>query len=602
MTKNQSKNGIKKLFGLLFFSPVIYSIALMDIGLAQAMFFYCSAFILFFVVIIRDQNLSDIPLNKVTGILFLIFPLTFITSFFNDSAFLLFLYLSDILIPFSIMLISLAMFLILGKEEFFKTVSFSIVIVTTLFSIIGLFEVYGVKIIPLPTIIGPGSTLGHRSFAAEFLLPALPFYVVIKDYIPKKYLPVLIFISIINITFLLFTRSRSAMILLAVAALIYFIFIIFTRPKGDGLKEILPAAAIIIFSFVISLQPTKSSERPEFEKTVESVFDTDYKSNVLRLRFWEASVEMISKNPITGIGLMRWSGSYPEYSGDYFNDENILYVQNIHSHNDFLEMAAESGLASAIFLILIIVIICLPLIKKIKTDPRYFYFLISFLLTIGFAFVSFPLHKFSSYFIAAIVAGTIIGANANSRGGTIRIKKNHFKIFLFCILIIGTVVSYIRLKSEIRFQEAIGAKNARQYLIMLEKLEEVSKIFYPYDPSMQPVDYYRALGNYYLHNLPQALKLNLSAKELSPFNPLILRNLAGAYQVNGDIAEAENIYEYMKQQFPNYIAPQVNLLYVYLGKKEIIKMEMLLSELVKKAPDNPRLIQFQKSLEIGNKQ
>ena len=68
----------------------------------------------------------------------------------------------------------------------------------------------------------------------------------------------------------------------------------------------------------------------------------------MRMNFWEASFEMIKENPIDGVGLQKWSGTYPKYFGNEFVDSQIYFVHAIHSHNDFLELFAENGFAAPI--------------------------------------------------------------------------------------------------------------------------------------------------------------------------------------------------------------------------------------------------------------
>ncbi len=597
MSSRQSKySGLKFLFGLILLSPVVYSTALMDIQLAQKMFFYCIAVILFLSQILKYESDKNIRLYKPLFFLILLFPFTFLTSFINGSESLLILHFTNQAVPLSIVLLTIFIFIILGEESFFKTVSFSVVIIATMFSIIGLLEVYGQKIIALPTIIGPGSTLGHRSFAAEFLLPALPFILILKNYVQKKNQYILLIVSFIQISFLFFTRNRSSMIILAVVLLLYFLFIFFKKKKGEKLKIILAVAAVVIFSFLFALQDVKGTQRPELESTVQTLFDTNYKSNSLRIKYWDASVQMIKSNPLTGIGLMKWSGYFPMYSGDYFNDDNIFYVQSIHSHNDFLELASENGLASSIIFLLIICFVCYSLLKKVKLNENYLLLLLSFLITLSFSLVAFPFQKFSSFFIASIAVGIAMVNDKRILKNSVEIKTKYLKIVTMVAIIIGTIVTFIRIKSEVNLKEAIAYKENKLYFQMLQKLEDVSQVFYPFDPSKQPVDYYRGLANYRLHRLPQALEKNLNAMELAPYSPTVMRNLIGAYQAIGDIEKAEQKYEQYKNMFPNCIDPQINLLILYTRRGEKEKAEKLLSELEKKAPDNFRLIEYKKEI------
>jgi len=596
MLKQSSNTGLKFLAGLIIFSPLIYSSAIMNMELAQEMYFFCVSIILFFIYLYRFKAIEKIGLNKTLIVLVLIFPFTFFTAIFNSSSSFLILQLTKLMVPFAVMLITVFLFLIFGEETFFKVLSISVVISITLFSLLGLLEVYGIIIIKLPTIIGPGSTLGHRSFAAEYLLSALPIILILKNYIQKKQQPVLMIAAFINVSFLLFTRNRSAIIILAASLLLLFLFIAFQKGKRDKIKLIITSAAVVIVSLLFALQPVKGTQRPEMGSTIETFFDTDFKSNNLRLKFWDASLQMITSKPLTGIGLMKWSGYFPKYYGEYFDDKNIYYVQSIHSHNEFLELASENGIVSPIILMLIIFVIAISLWKKAKADENYFFILLSFLITIAFSLVAFPLHKFSSYFFAAISAGIALTVNNNESKNIIKTKYNHLKYVFLFLLIIGFIVSFIRIKSEVSIEQAIYLKDRKQYVMMLQKLDEVSQILYPFDPARQPVDYYRGLGNYFLRKLPEALQINLEAINSAPYNPLILRNIAAIYYAIGNREKAEQLYEDYIKLFPNCINPQLNLLWIYDENKEKAKAEKLLADLLKKAPDNPKLIELKNKL------
>jgi O-antigen ligase len=599
MPKQTRNIGLKVLFGVTLISPIIFSSSLMDMQLAQKMFFFCVSSITFLVYLLRLRTIDKVKFSKPLLLLLLIFPITFFTSFLNGSESSLVLQLTNLVVPLGIMLISVEMFYVLGEEDFFKTLSISVVTVSTLFSIIGLFEVYGIEIIKLPTIIGPGSTLGHRSFAAEYLLPSLPFLLIAKNYVTKEKRYLLLIISLIQISFLFFTRSRSAMIILSAILILYLLHVTYKKKKGERLKLVLPIIGVVLISFLFALQPAKGTQRPGMESTVETLFNTDYKSNNLRLKFWDASLQMIEANPLVGIGIMKWSGYFPFYSGEYFNDENIFYVQNIHSHNDTLELASENGIAAALVFLFIIFFVSLSLWEKIKMDEKYMFLLFSFLSTIAFSLVAFPSQKFSSYFFASIIAGIALINIKGELKSEVTVKYSHFRYFLMLILAIGLVVSYLRIKSEVNFHEAIAAKNARQYIYMQRKLDEVSILLYPFDPSKQPVDYYRAIANYHLKNFPEALKYDMDAKELAPYNPPILRNIAGTYQTIGDLEKSETLLEQFKDLFPNYIDPQINLVGVYYQRGEISKAKILLAELLKKAPKNQRLLEAQKSIGLN---
>ncbi|HSW56219.1 MAG TPA: O-antigen ligase family protein [Ignavibacteriaceae bacterium] len=592
MARKKTNIGLSILFGITFLAPVTYSMLAYEMDVAQRMFFFSTAVLLFLVYLLRFNSDKAIELNKFLLILFTIFPVTFLIAFFNNSVSLLLLKLSDIIIPLSIILQSALVFFILGEEKFFKVVSYAVVIISTLFSLIGVLEVFQIKIIPLPSVMPPGSVLGHRGFAAEYLLSAIPFFLIANEYIGKKKKNILLVAAIINVSFLLFTRSRAGLLILLAITVLYILFIFIKNAKGERFALLKPVMIVLVASFLISLIPVKVGERPDLQSTAASFFDEEFKSNILRLNFWDASLQMIKEQPLTGKGLYKWSGYYPQYFGDYFNDKNLYLVHNIHAHNDFLEIFAENGIAASLIFVLIYLTIALNLFSRSRRNEKYFLLLLTFLITFAFSFVAFPNYKFASCFLAAVVSGVVLIAPTEKGNKPFAIKMIHFKWALLVVLIIGGTVSYIKLKSEISFGQAMYLKERRQYLIMLQKLEEVSEIFYPLDTSKQPVDYYRGIANSYLGRYSEALKNNLSAQDLAAFNPIIMQNVAASYKAMGNLQSAIEQYEKVRKNFPNYINPQINLLELYVEVNQTEKAKVLFSELIEKSPDNPRLLEF----------
>jgi len=221
MKKKENRTGLVILYGLTFISPVVYSIKVYEMDVVQRLFFFVISLLLFLVYLRSIRQEEKVLINKLLFLFFILFPISFLTCFFNGSSSLIILQLSDLVIPLSILLQSAILLVILGEEKFFKVVSLSVVIIATLFSSIGILEVFQIKTLDLPSIIPPGSTLGHRSFAAEYLLPSLPFLLVLKEYLPKEKRIYLVIPAIINTSFLLFTRNRSGIIILTVILILY---------------------------------------------------------------------------------------------------------------------------------------------------------------------------------------------------------------------------------------------------------------------------------------------------------------------------------------------------------------------------------------------
>jgi O-antigen ligase len=591
MKKNKPQNNFNWLVGLIFLSPVIFSTRLLEMDNLQKLAFFILSIPAFIYLGKGKEANKDLSVDLKISIFIFIYPLTFLTSIINSSLEMLLLQLTYLLPAMFIVIFILFVVNKIGEEHFFKISSLSIVIVSTLFSFIGLLQVMDVDLIPLPQIIIPGSTIGHRGFAAEFLLPAIPFLFILKKYVNKDYYPLLLFAGIINLSFLFFTRSRSALGLsiLILAAIIAYVFL--NNNIRNKIKTLVPFVGVYLIAFLLSLIPPLKGERAEFSSNVTSVVDSENRSNKLRMNFWSASLEMIKENPITGVGLQMWSGIYPKYYGDEFVDSQIYFVHAIHSHNDFLELFAENGFAAPIIYSLILILLIYNLYKKSKSNENYFFVLLSALSTIGFSFIAFPMNKFSSYFFLAFASGLAI-FSADEKGRIVHISFNKIKLILVILIVIGIFTSYIRLNSELSYIKAIEYRNGSNYKSMLGELENVNSIFYPFDPSKQPIEFYRAIGYYHLGKLDQALIHSIKSEKVAPNNPLVLHNTAAIYQSSKKYDKAVIYYERMRTLFTNYIDPQINLLIIYSEIAPFEQSKQLFDELMKKDSLNPRLAQF----------
>jgi len=448
-----------------------------------------------------------------------------------------------------------------------------------------------VELIPLPQIIIPGSTIGHRGFAAEYLLPAIPFLLILKNYTNKDYTPLLLFAGVINLSFLFYTRSRSALVLSILILIALSVYIILKKDHKDKIKTLVPIVGVYLIAFLLSLIPPVKGERADFGSNFKSVVDTENRSNKLRMNFWSASLKMIKENPITGVGLQKWSGIYPKYYGDEFVDSQIYFIHSIHAHNDFLELFAENGVAASIVYLIIILLVLYNLYKKSKLDENYFLILLSGLSTVGFSLIAFPMSKFSSYFFLSIAGGLALSIN-NGKLKVIKFSFRQISYILVILFVIGIFTSYIRLNSELSYIEAIKYKNGGDYANMVKEIKNVNQLLYPYDVSKQPVEYYTSIAYYRLKKYDEALVHALNSEKLSPNNPLVLHNIAAIYQSSKRYKEAISYYRRMQKQFPNYIDPQINLLIIYSETDQIEEGKNLFNTLIKKDSLNPRLTPF----------
>jgi O-antigen ligase len=124
---------------------------------------------------------------------------------------------------------------------------------------------------------------------------------------------------------LLFSYARSAWFG-AVAGMLSFGFL-----RGKKFALLLTGGAIVLCLAVFVIEPTS------WERIKEISLSKD-KTESTRIRLWQTSWNMIKDKPIWGIGLGNFGQLFSQYKveGKYDNYS--------HPHNDFLNVAVNSGL------------------------------------------------------------------------------------------------------------------------------------------------------------------------------------------------------------------------------------------------------------------
>ncbi len=249
-----------------------------------------------------------------------------------------------------------------------------------IYSVIGIgFIVAVIGLIQLATGKPLASTFGRTSFLGCFLAMNVPLafglmlatwkrphlsirysapacagrYRVIGNWL-LKLLSLVAFVVIFGVT--IFTKSRTAMIALAVALPIILI-------KWKGGKVITPASAgqecegkdpskshlkggLIVRAWMFGLLLLALGSAAYCGKFL---YELKPMSASGRTLIWKVSAEMFRKNPITGVGFGNFANTYNLYQANYFASGKGTIVNKMtagqirHAYNWYLETAAEFG-------------------------------------------------------------------------------------------------------------------------------------------------------------------------------------------------------------------------------------------------------------------
>lgn len=157
---------------------------------------------------------------------------------------------------------------------------------------------------------------------------------------------------IFSILVLVALSSRGALISLIIIFLFFSVkFIIHQRHK------VLLLLGISIFTLFISNKLISNGRT--IESRIQSINTKDH-SLTSRFNYSNDALLSIKENPFLGIGIGNWKLKSIEFDKYYIRGFIVPY----HVHNDFLQIAAESGILASLFYIGLFIIPILIIIKK----------------------------------------------------------------------------------------------------------------------------------------------------------------------------------------------------------------------------------------------
>ena len=377
--------------------------------------FYLSGInLLFFIFLFLFSKSSfELKLNK-SLFSFLIFILISSLSFFsvlNSSEYLIELSRLFTLLFSLLIFVRIFTYLNFLIDDFRKGVLFFLLAECIYFFSYLFYAYYYLDILYLQ---GVSSNVNIQAFSIIFKIPIVLFY---SQSANKSYLKTLSFISLFLSSIILFLISSRASFLSLFIILLTFLFYNTKTIVSNFIyffKFLTPA--FIVSYFIIT---------PFFNVTSKlSTLSVVNESTLSRIEFYKEALYSIAKNPILGVGLGNWK----IFSIDAHKELIKGYIIPYHAHNDFLQVATESGLFGAASYILFFIFLFFILYKAKNIDNSILV-KTSFILTIlvylidanlnfpiarpiiqlqlflfvGFVFVSFPFKSLFSFKLSRTV-------------------------------------------------------------------------------------------------------------------------------------------------------------------------------------------------------
>lgn len=434
---------------------------------------------------------------------------------------------------------------------------------------------------------------GNINILAASLTIKVPFLLIGIGYFKNKkklFLYATLFLALITI---FLTAARTPLISLSIIFIIYILYYLKRNSyKKTSFLNIGALLLLTIFSMIITnfvFGKTKNDHRfNSVENRIKQINTNDASANA-RLTYWGNSIKLAKTSPIVGIGL----GNYAVESIPYEKEFSNGTVVSLKSHNDFLEIFAETGLLNALIYLSIFIYVFFINLKRIikyKDDTQKTIAVTALMLVIVYGIDSlfnFPMYRPTmQVFFGLCLALTLVNTPFIIQ---VNPEPNSKKKMILVLIVIAIITSYFTF-------ESYKASNL-EYLIKTDNIDantkgvltgdEVIKRMPKYKKTFGTSEsFYEYAAIYYMreNNYEKALKYFSKASKINPYSGRINFYKHIMSKNKGDIDSA---YVYAKESFylrPRNLSFYNTMIFLASNKKdtvEIIKAHKLISKFIK---------------------
>lgn len=374
----------------------------------------------------------------------------------------------------------------------------------------------------------------HPNSLAGYIIlifpPLVGYFILTKNILKKAFYLILIFLSFLSF---FFTRSYGGGVCLLFSLFLFFLFS--SKNKIKFLK--ISSLFLLLFFLIISVKKFDFSEKQ--------------KSFIGRLYFWDGALNITLNYPKFGAGIDSFSEILPNHQKRGFYSK--------YAHNNYLQVAAESGLFGLYcFLWMIIFFILFAfhnLKKKLSPDDKLkiisiFAAICGNLLHSFFDFdwniPAITMLLFAYFAFLQIIPGRVSEVNFNLPSLS-RFPLKVLTITLFFFLSTVVVKPYF---AYFYFQKGGKKYEEKNYSAARLNLNKALKLN-PQDP------YYvskLAEVNFKEENIKEAIALSERAISLQPFSSYFYSQLGTYYYHTRDIQKALSSFRFAAHFYPNAAA------------------------------------------------
>lgn len=339
---------------------------------------------------------------------------------------------------------------------------------------------------------------------------------------------------------------------------------------------LIPLVLAVFFSSIVFKNGDSVGRFESVGTRIVQIADTNEASASARLNYWSNAAQMISKDPTTGIGLGNWRVESIPYERTTIDEAFI----SSHTHNDFLEIIAETGIFNGLVYLSLFIIIFFINAKNIFTNngTDKTISLLVLMLFIGYftdAFFNFPLYRPTMQLaFALMIVLTFLNSTKQSA-----VNDNLQKIGLFLIIIsvFTTCISFMdwkaaQLEYQIKFDKPAVSAN-----LILDKLPTITNVGIYGETFYQ----HAAIAFFNENKMVEAEKYFKLSNTINPFLGISNWYLHKIEKLKGNQKKA---YEYVKSAFYarprtlNFYLDGLRMAAVQKDTTEILKLHKLFNQ------------------------
>ncbi|MEN2400754.1 O-antigen ligase family protein [Flavobacterium sp. MC2016-06] len=299
---------------------------------------------------------------------------------------------------------------------------------------------------------------GNKNIFAATLVVQIPF-IIYGIFIHKKLFK---YLCIVSLGFGIFTiviiNARASYLGLLLELILLVIGVFFIHLKNKSLKNSYKYLGLILLVFFVAFFASQKSLKKAtqqdpvsiygtFENRLSTITDTSDASTNIRLEYWQAISKAIKDKPITGLGYGNWKLYSTKYMYPYL-DENVF---SKHPHNDFLEIAAETGIFNSFIYFLIFVaafVMTIRILFSNRSTDRKYISMFAFIGLSGYfidAFFNFPLERPHMQLLFVFVVAILVLSFIDDENGSLENEKtSKLKLSIpILIILISSCTVYI---------------------------------------------------------------------------------------------------------------------------------------------------------------